>query len=57
MFDVEQIENLKRRLMIKVSVSQDELDGRPRVEGSHTHLSIQEIPNGEIPQLLVDLAS
>jgi hypothetical protein len=33
------------------------MDGRPRIEGSHTHLGIHDIQNGEIPQLLVDLAS
>jgi len=43
--------------MLKVGVTQEELNGRPRSQADHTHLSILEMQNSEIPQLLVDIAT
>jgi len=43
--------------MLKVGITQEELNGCPRTIIDDTHLSMFDIPNGEIPKILVDIAT
>lgn len=55
-YDINRLQLLKRRLMLKAAISQEELDGKPRTFNLEGGIAFKQLQGKEVPQVMVELS-